>query len=99
MGGDEVVLLELDSRMLVQNGREWQGGTRLAPKAPALDHRDANETGTPYRSSEAQLLQKHAPGVEIHGEMVLQLAGWTYLGPSRAPIAPSLESDNPALAP
>lgn len=99
MGGDEVASLELESRMLVQNGREWQGGMRLAPKAPALHRSDANETGTPYRSSEAQLSQKHAPGVEIHGEMVLQLAGWTYLGPSRAPIAPSLESDDPALAP
>ena len=99
MDGDEVVSLELEYRMLVQNGRERQGGIRLAPKVPALNHRDANETGTPYKSSEVQLFQKHAPGVEIHGDVVLQLAGWTYLGPSRALITPSLESDDPALAP
>ena len=64
-----------------------------------MKHRDANETGTPYRSSEVQLSQKHAPGVEIHGEVVLQWSGWTYLGPSRALITPSLESDDLALAP
>lgn len=66
MDGDEVVLLELKYRMLVQNGRERKGGKRLVPKVPALNHRDANETGTPYRSPEVQLSQKHAPGVEIH---------------------------------
>ena len=41
--GDEVMLLGPECGMLVQNGRERQGRIRLAPKVPALNHRDATQ--------------------------------------------------------
>lgn len=44
----------------------------------------ANETETPYGSYRVQASQKHSSGVEVNGDVVLQAADWSYLGPSRA---------------